>query len=322
MVRAWFQAKKGLMILGATVAIFNLVVLSLAHIESSLIMYLILVDLLFVGAGLAVDGYRFRCKYLLLQKAIQEPQRSLGYLDFNPRGLERAYLQIITGLGEELDRQNATSRHKYQLMVNYYTLWVHQIKTPIAALKLLTQEQGNNLMTMELIKIEQYVAMVLEYLRLEDIHNDLNFARLSLKQVVAGALKKQASFFAAKKIGLDLQIQDVSILSDEKWLIFALEQVLSNALKYTRQGKITIFNEGGRLYIQDTGIGIEPSDLPRVFERGFTGVIGRQDKKASGLGLYLTKRILDTLDHPITIESTRRQGTTVMIDCHKNQIAD
>ncbi|MDD3810209.1 MAG: sensor histidine kinase [Erysipelotrichaceae bacterium] len=310
------------MALLAIVVIFNLAVLSLAHIESQLISYLTVVNLFFVGVGLIFDWYCFRCKYLLLQKAIQDPQRSLSYLDFKPRGLEGSFLQIITGLNESLDKQNTANRRSYQVMINYYTLWVHQIKTPIAALKLLTQEQGNNLMIMELIKIEQYVAMVLEYLRLEDIHNDLNFARLSLEKVVAGALKKQAGFFAAKKIGLDLQIQDVTILSDEKWLTFALEQVLSNALKYTRQGKITIYNEGCRLYIKDTGIGIDPSDLPRVFERGFTGVIGRQDKKASGLGLYLTKRILDTLNHPITIESIRNQGTTVMIDCHKKQIDD
>lgn len=162
--------------------------------------------------------------------------------------------------------------------------------------------------------------MALQYVRLDSIHHDLSFQKVSLDHLVSQEIKKQSLFFFQKKLKVDYQIKDLQILTDEKWSGFVIEQVLSNALKYTKEGSITFYNEGEKLYIQDSGIGIKESDLPRVFEKGFTGFQGRNDKKASGLGLYLCKNIFNQLGHLISIESKVGQGTTVCLDFSKKEI--
>ena len=175
-------------------------------------------------------------------------------------------------------------------------------------------------MLVELLKIEQYVNMALQYVRLDSIHHDLSFQKVSLDHLVSQEIKKQSLFFFQKNLKVDYQIKDLQILTDEKWSGFVIEQVLSNALKYTKEGSITFYNEGEKLYIQDSGIGIKESDLPRVFEKGFTGFQGRNDKKTSGLGLYLCKNIFNQLGHLISIESKVGQGTTVCLDFSKKEI--
>ena len=204
-------------------------------------------------------------------------------------------------------------------MVDYYTLWAHQIKTPIAAMRLLlqsTDSEQNSDLSAELFKIEQYVDMVLQYLRLDSSSTDFILKRYSLDDIVRQAVRKYAKLFIRKKISLDFSELACEVLTDEKWLVFVIEQILSNALKYTHQGKISIYMDSTNsktLVIKDTGIGIHSEDLPRVFEKGFTGYNGRTDKKSTGIGLYLCKRILTKLSHTITIESDIGSGTLIKI---------
>lgn len=209
-------------------------------------------------------------------------------------------------------------------MLDFYTLWVHQIKTPIAAISVLLQEealpQGGKL-SQELFKIERYAELVLGYLRLGSISSDLQLERYSLEALVKQAVKKYAPLFIQKKIALEMNGLQEDVLTDEKWLVFVLEQLLSNALKYTETGTIRIYTEEGQiLVIEDTGIGIAPEDQPRLFERGFTGFNGRLDQKATGLGLYLCKKTLKKLRHPIWISSKRGTGTAVRIDLSADDI--
>ena len=117
-----------------------------------------------------------------------------------------------------------------------------------------------------------------------------------------------------KKIKLDYETVNSRVLTDEKWLVFVLEQLLSNALKYTRSGRISIHMEGKELVVEDTGIGIQAEDLPRVFEKGFTGYNGRTDKKSTGIGLYLCKSVMDKLRHQIRIESEVGIGTKIYLN--------
>ena len=123
-----------------------------------------------------------------------------------------------------------------------------------------------------------------------------------------------------KKLKLDLEPIDCEILTDEKWISFVIEQIISNALKYTKEGSIHIYERNQVLYIEDTGIGIKEEDLPRVFERGFTGYNGRLDKKASGLGLYLCYQIVKNLGYCIAIKSELGKGTIVSIDFHVDEL--
>lgn len=249
--------------------------------------------------------------------------------------LEEDYQQIVRELYEkkaELESQNRISR---QEMSDYYAMWVHQIKTPISALHVLIQTSEEDRgkaeceaenrqllreMKLELFKIEQYVEMVLTYLRMEDMSSDMAFELCSLDGIVKQAVRKYSQMFILQRIGLEYRPLDRQVLTDEKWLVFVIEQVLSNALKYTKQGHISIYMEEDVLVIEDTGIGIWPEDLPRVFERGFTGYNGRENKKSTGIGLYLCRSIMQRLRHHIWIESEPEVGTRVCMDLRRQEL--
>ena len=173
----------------------------------------------------------------------------------------------------------------------------------------------------QLQSVEQYVEMVLGYLRLESPSSDYVIRNYALDDIVRQAVRKFASQFIRRKLRLEYTPLNVSVITDEKWLLFVIEQVLSNALKYTRSGSVSITLEAPKtLCIRDTGIGIAPEDLPRVFEKGYTGSNGRTDKRATGIGLYLCRRILAKLGHSIAIVSTPGEGTTVRIGLEQDAL--
>ena len=209
-------------------------------------------------------------------------------------------------------------------MEEYYTLWVHQIKTPIAAMSLLLQEEDtpeNGELSMELFRIEQYVEMVLQYLRLDSPDHDLAFRSVDVDDCVRQAVRKYARSFIRKKIALDFQETGIEIVSDEKWLVFVLEQLLTNASKYTKEGgSVRIGQENGLLVLRDTGIGIRPEDLPRIFEWGYTGYNGRLDKRSTGVGLALVKQVMEMLGNKMEIRSVLGEGTEVFLDLRRTEL--
>lgn len=235
-------------------------------------------------------------------------------------------------LKETRERKSEESRHWEELQEkqDFFALWAHQIKTPIAALNLLLQEEEQDIAVcrQELFKIESYVEMALNYLRFEEMSNDLVLERNSLEQLVRQVVRKYATIFIYNHISIQLKHLDYTVLTDEKWFCFMLEQILSNALKYTKQGSVKIYAEetenGLHIFVKDTGIGIKREDLPRIFEKGFTGYNGRMDKKASGLGLYLCKGVCGKLGHGISVSSKEGEGTTVILtlQCEKVQQED
>ena len=232
-----------------------------------------------------------------------------------------AAIETLRHAASERETAN-TARHRE--MVDYYTAWVHQIKTPIAAMRLLLQDADTDeqrALLEQVQSVEQYVEMVLGYLRLESPSSDYVIRNYLLDDIVRQAVRKFASQFIRRKLRLEYTPLNVSVITDEKWLLFVIEQVLSNALKYTRSGSVSITLEAPKtLCIRDTGIGIAPEDLPRVFEKGYTGSNGRTDKRATGIGLYLCRRILAKLGHSITIVSTPGVGTTVRIGLEQDAL--
>ncbi|EGV04768.1 ATPase/histidine kinase/DNA gyrase B/HSP90 domain protein [Streptococcus infantis SK970] len=217
----------------------------------------------------------------------------------------------------ELYQKKSDAENRYNDLVDYYTLWVHQIKTPIAASKLLVSEvtdrQLKQQLEQEIFKIDSYTNLVLQYLRLESFHDDLVLKKENIEDLVKEVIRKYAIFFIQKDLSINLHDLDRSIVTDKKWLLVVIEQILSNSLKYTNEGGIEIYMDGQDLCIKDTGIGIKNSDVLRVFERGFSGYNGRMTQQSSGLGLYLTQKISQELGHQIRIESELGQGTTVRI---------
>lgn len=234
------------------------------------------------------------------------------------------YNEIIHNLKEEVIRIEKETSEKYSDMMDYYSVWVHQIKTPIASMRLTLQNDDSALsrtILSDLSRIEQYVGMVLAYLRLDSESSDYVFKEYSVDEIIKKTIKKFSSEFIGRKLSLYLEPCDLTIVTDEKWFSFVIEQVLSNALKYTRKGSIKIsMPQPSLLCIEDTGIGIAEEDLPRVFEKGYTGGNGRTDRHASGLGLYLCKRICDNLSIGITAESKLNQGTRMYLDLSQNKL--
>lgn len=215
-------------------------------------------------------------------------------------------------------------------MADYYTMWIHQIKTPIAAMRLLLEDRadGTGLLAgqqaaEELFKIEQYAEMALCYARLDSLSSDLLFKKYNVYGILKQAVKKYAVLFIGSGLSFSMEEFAVQAVTDEKWLAFVLEQILSNAIKYTKKGGISIYGadcagdrlegEVSYLVIEDSGIGIRKEDLPRIFERGFTGCNGRLEKRSTGIGLYLSRQILDRLSHTIRVESEVGKGTKVIL---------
>ena len=226
------------------------------------------------------------------------------------------YHKIIEKLYEELEKLTQENRQKNTDMVDYYSMWVHQIKTPIAAMNFLldNEEIDRKILQQELFKIERYVEMVLTYIRLDSMSSDYVITKINLDEVVKDSVKKYATIFINKKIKLNYVSHETMVISDKKWLSFAFEQILGNSVKYSGTGgEITIETCENKLVIEDKGIGIKEEDLPRIFEKGFTGFNGRYEKKSSGLGLYLCKKTLDKLGHHIEISSKVGEGTRVEI---------
>ncbi|HFU4202796.1 TPA: sensor histidine kinase [Streptococcus suis] len=230
---------------------------------------------------------------------------------------------------ERLEVQNKLlvekQRQEQAELDDYYTLWAHQIKTPIAASLLLVKEMDaspiRHQLESELFKIEQYTGLVLNYLRLQSFHDDLMIEPVDMEELVRSLVKKYSLFFIQVNTGLDLGRLDRTVRTDKRWLGLLIEQILSNALKYCQEGTISIVLDGDELVIRDTGIGIAESDLERVFERGFSGFNGRRTQQSSGLGLYLSRKIAAELGYSLKLTSKIGQGTEVRIGIKEIELA-
>jgi len=258
------------------------------------------------------------CEFAELNREIRHAVSSLKSLPEKYTTDDEDYIRIIERMAEEIKELENRMDRRVSDMIEYYTIWAHQVKTPISSMRLHLQNEDSPLsqrLTADLFRIEQYVEMAMMFLRLDSESTDYVIREHSLDDIIKNALRKFADEFIARKLTLDYRETGASVVTDEKWLSFVIEQVLSNALKYTSSGGITIeMKEPGILSIRDTGIGIAPEDLPRIFEKGYTGYTGRKDKRASGIGLYLCKRICANLGHSISAVSEPDKGTEIRID--------
>ena len=264
------------------------------------------------------------CGYLRHQKTGQKLEHLLQgegpYEDSLPiaqDGIESGYQELIRKEEQQQRKEHARWEKSGQDMEDYYATWVHQIKAPIAVMNVLLQQEDtetNQNLKAELFRVEQYVDMALTYLRLEEGGSDYVIRTCAVDDVVRAAVRRFAGEFIDRRIALDYTPVEWETVTDGKWLTFVVEQLLSNALKYTGQdGTVRIYREGDDLCIRDSGMGIAPEDLPRVFDMGYTGQNGRLDRRSSGIGLYLCRRICQNLRHEIRIESAPGVGTTVRL---------
>lgn len=286
----------------------------------------------FMFLFLAADHIRYRAKRKEIKRLLNAGVWHRGMFETSPGEYEKLYREMTEQMREEMFRILDDGEMKLKNMMDYYALWAHQIKTPIAAMRIVIQAGRENCqdqmeketydsLSMELFKIEQYVEMVLSYLKAEDIAKDMVLKEYTVEGMVKQAVRKYSRLFILQKLPLKLSEIQGAVITDEKWLVFVLEQLLSNALKYTKSGCVSIYmTDRYELVIEDTGIGISAEDLPRVMEKGFTGYNGREDKKSTGIGLYLCRTILDKLGHSIRIESEEGKGTKVFLDLNRDKV--
>ena len=196
----------------------------------------------------------------------------------------------------------------------YFLMWLHQIKTPMTVSKLLLDKPNdttNTKLKMQLMYIEQYINMAMNYLKMIDHSTDMDITEVNLDDIIKNLLKKYSLLFIHNHISLEYQSNLTYVISDSQWLTILIEQILSNALKYTENGKIAIqyLEEKHALEIRDTGIGIRSEDIPKIFDRGYSGFNGRMNEKSSGLGLYLARKISERLNIQIEVESKLSKGS-------------
>lgn len=334
----------------------------LINVKSADIVYSIILDLMITAVVFIIGFVLYAKKVKKLGKILEHPVEEQKELPEPADDIELAYSDIIEN--HDIARSEAVNHMQKQQSTtkDYYARWVHQIKTPISAARLLLQAQREILDEMsdendcgcetnsietnsietksiennsgsdenylrlsdniseledELFKIEEYVNVVLQYQRINMSGSDYVIERASLDTIIRTVIRKYAKTMIRKHIQIQYDGTDLNVYTDIKWTEFVLEQILSNAIKYTNKGKIhiQIVNEPNWCFIKviDSGIGIKAEDLPRIFENGYTGYNGRSQKKATGIGLYLCKQILDKLGHSIRIESEIGKGTTVWI---------
>ncbi|CDC71950.1 MULTISPECIES: sensor histidine kinase [environmental samples] len=314
---AYLKRQRLLLVLLAGIAAVFAAVFSLYDLPLEAVGYGALLCLV-LGAVLFILGFRrFRSRHRELRQLLDRAEEPVLPLPLAGDLLEEDYQALLTAVAAHRTRLLARERDKLEDMTDYYTLWAHQIKTPMAAAGLLLQEDPppREQLEAELLKIGQYVDMVLGYLRLDSDSTDYVFQDTDLDALIRQGIRKFARLFILKHITLDFRETGRTVLTDGKWLSFVVEQLLSNALKYTPAGgTVRIYGDGETLVVADTGIGIREEDLPRIFEKGFTGYNGRAGQKSTGIGLYLCRRVTEKLNHDLTIVSRPGQGTIVRLD--------
>ncbi|MBF0777567.1 sensor histidine kinase [Streptococcus cuniculi] len=273
----------------------------------------ILQSLFFTGSLLAIWTvwlfFRFQRKQVMLEEALYEEILDAFHL---PSDL--AYLQLLAqekAVAKQEILAYKSRENEWQALVK---MWSHQMKVPLAALSLMSQTNQLNQTDVnhQLLRLDNYMANLLNYMKLSNQASDFRFEKVDVKDVIIALVKKYRRQFLQKEMTVEV-VGTWQIKSDRKWLSFALSQVIDNAIKYSPNGgTVTIHLDNGGT-ISDQGIGILPEDIPRLFEEGFTGYNGREHQKASGFGLYLTKRVLTQLGLMIQITSQIDQGTQVRI---------
>ncbi|MCI7493838.1 MAG: sensor histidine kinase [Ruminococcus sp.] len=311
----WEQRMVGLFLVLA-ISIFALV-FSMYDIKLEAILY---ASMLCLTAGLLFEGVHlisYLRRHTEQQKRLQGLPISYTEL-LPPRTLAEQDLQeMVQKLGEQYTAVTTDWQRQQKESLDYYSAWVHQIKTPISSMKMILQQEDteeNHLLSAELFRIEQYTEMALQYLRLDSKTNDFVFQQYDLDSIIRQAIRKYAPQFILRKIRLIYEPVSMTILTDEKWMLFLLEQLLSNAIKYTPHGSVTISVTPEKiLQVADTGIGIAPEDLPRIFEKGFTGYNGRADKKSTGLGLYLCQQAAKKISVSLSVTSEVGKGSVFSV---------
>ena len=312
----YFASRRAMLALYVLTILTVLLLGFLAQQEMVYVRYTCIIISFLFACVLLGDGARYRRSRRRLDQLHLRTELLPRELPDPMDGLSRDYDAIIRMLHQENERLKTESIRQQEEQREYYTLWVHQIKTPISAMRLLLDKDGDEdarLLKQELFKVDQYADLALKFVKLGDIASDLVVERCDLNEIARAAVKKYSLLFVYSKLTAQMEPLPKDIPCDRMWLEFILCQLLSNSIKYTHSGGVRIYMEQNALVVADTGIGIRKEDLPRIFEKGYTGYNGRMDTRASGIGLYLVKRAADALGIRVEVASELGKGTRVSL---------
>lgn len=320
-----------------TMSCIHLLYMYLIGARKQDVVYAAVLDAMIIIITVLAGFLGYSSKVKALSNALERPVEEQAQLPEAADDVEMLYHRLLENQSIARSESESSAAIRQSQMRDYYSMWVHQIKTPISAMKLLLEAEREELGQLicddeqsqcllsdnmdsfedELFRIEEYVSMALQYQRVSSTENDFVLEKVSVDGVIRDTIKKYAKIMIRRHIGMNYSGTVQEVYTDGKWLAFILEQLLSNAIKYTPQGVVTIetAEEKDRFFItiKDTGIGIKAEDLPRVFEKGYTGYNGHADKKATEIGLYLCRQMADKLGHTIRMESEIGKGTKVWI---------
>ncbi|WP_300409439.1 sensor histidine kinase [Lagierella sp.] len=239
-------------------------------------------------------------------------------------GLNKKNKELYEDLEREVLDIKMKNAKSLSELNSYLTLWAHQVKTPLAAILLMSERAGEKEVEIEVQKTEEYISQMINYMKSKEKSKDYSFKKISLERIVRKTIRKYRLFFIEKNLKLELQLKDVTIVTDPKWFSFVLDQIIFNALKYTVKGGIRISNQEDnyKLIIEDSGIGIPKEDLANVTSFGFTGENGRNFSNSTGIGLYLVDDILKRLKYDYKIESKVNRGTTFKINIRRKELIE
>lgn len=321
----------------------TLIIFSLATIEIFLMAYpfgnfikiYILLSIIFFGAiGVFIEYFIKRNYYNNLQSMLEELEEKYLITEMvkEPEFIEG---RILKQTLEEIDKSMTENVNKYKYVQEdykeYIELWIHEIKMPIATSKMIIENNKNTVtksINEELDKVENYIEQALFYARSNTVEKDYYIKKSNLKDIVNESIKKNKNILIGEKVLVNIHDLDLEVNTDSKWVIFILNQIIQNSIKYKKMESelnLEIYGKQGKenviLYLKDNGIGIKKGEITRVFEKGFTGTNGRlSNKKSTGIGLYLCKKLCEKLGIAIELNSIYNEGTEVRIVFPKNSL--
>lgn len=321
--KCFIKDRLKLIVMWSVYVALTCLILILYGMDKSAVSYSVLLCAVIFFIYLLADLYSYTRKYNMRMKLKNEVLYNLDEcMERADTEVEKQYLEIIRDILDKDKKKESYFENKMHEHEEYIMMWAHQIKTPITAMNLILQtdmEDVKESLNKKLFEVEEYVEMMLQYTRIDSINADMELSENNLLKIVKDVVRYFSKIFISKKLSVKIDVKDdILVRTDEKWIVFVLKQILSNALKYTKEGFISIYveednSEGVTLVVEDTGCGISEDNLPRIFEKAFTGYNGHIDRKATGIGLYMTKQILDKLGHRIWVESVVDKGTKVHI---------
>lgn len=310
----------------AGMALIFAIIFFLGNLPLTLYLYSMELAVFFFALYLTIQSIRYSKRYKAIRQIGAAQSIKIGDVTAGTDPADKIYIDKIGQLQQDIRSLTNLHAERQAEQLDYFTLWLHQIKTPLSAISLLNQSNvtaESKKISQEILRLEDYTHMALNYVKLEETGPEMDLSEVDLDAVIRKAVKKYSILFIYKEIKLDYEPVGMTALSDGMWLQTLLEQLLSNSLKYSASGTISIYMDPDKdktLVIEDTGAGIRPEDLPKIFNKGYSGLNGRLHEKSTGLGLFLSRKICRRLGHELGIESELGKGTRVTIDLFREQM--